>query len=314
MRRMGVPSAMTSSQRRQDVAYQGLTRREVLQLAAASGIGSFIGGGARAEAAALSAIGVQLYTVRDLVTKDAAAALKAIAEIGYQEVEVIHATLPTVGPLAKQYGLNAVSMHVDVRLLTGQQPAGGANLASVIGQAQDAGIKYIVMPYIMPGDRPKDAAGFTTLGEALNKAGEQIKKAGLQLCYHNHAFEFTPLADGRRSLDVLLAAADPELLKLELDVFWVSVTGTDPVAVINQYKGRVALMHLKDKMKGAPVSLTESVPPTTFVEVGSGALDFPAILKAASAADVQHYFVEQDQTPGDPLDSLRKSYQYLKNL
>jgi len=290
------------------VAYQGLTRREVLQLAAASGIGSFIGGGARAEAAALSAIGVQLYTVRDLVTKDAAAALKAIAEIGYQEVEVIHATLPTVGPLAKQYGLNAVSMHVDVRLLTGQQPA------TVIGQAQDAGIKYIVMPYIMPGDRPKDAAGFTTLGEALNKAGEQIKKAGLQLCYHNHAFEFTPLADGRRSLDVLLAAADPELLKLELDVFWVSVTGTDPVAVINQYKGRVALMHLKDKMKGAPVSLTESVPPTTFVEVGSGALDFPAILKAASAADVQHYFVEQDQTPGDPLDSLRKSYQYLKNL
>ena len=79
----GLPSAMTSSQRRRDVAHQGLTRREVLQLAAASGIGSFIGGGARAEAAALSAIGVQLYTVRDQVTKDAAATIKAVAEIGY---------------------------------------------------------------------------------------------------------------------------------------------------------------------------------------------------------------------------------------
>lgn len=73
-------------------------------------------------------------------------------------------------------------------------------------------------------------------------------------------------------------------------------------------------MHLKDKMKGAPVSLTESVPRTTFVEVGSGALDFPSIVKAAQAAGVQHFFVEQDQTPGDPLESIRKSYQYLKTL
>ena len=296
------------------MAHQGLTRRELLQLAAASGIGSFIGGGARAEASALSAIGVQLYTVRDQMSKDPAAALKAIAEIGYKEVEIIHTTLATVGPLAKQYGLNAVSTHVDVRLLTGQSVSGGGDLATVIGQAQEAGIKYIVMPSIMPNDRPKDAAGFASLGASLGKAGEQIKKAGLQLCYHNHAFEFTPLPDGRRSLDVLLAATDPELLKLEMDVFWVSVAGADPVTLINQYKGRVALMHLKDKMKGAPVSLTEMVPRTTFVEVGSGALDFPAILKAANAAGVQHFFVEQDQTPGDPIDSLRKSYQYLKTL
>ena len=92
------------------MAHQGLTRREVLQLAAASGIGSFIGGGARAEAAALSAIGVQLYTVRDQVTKDAAATIKAVAEIGYKEVEVLQDTLSTVGPLAKQNGLTAVSM------------------------------------------------------------------------------------------------------------------------------------------------------------------------------------------------------------
>ena len=140
-------------------------------------------------------------------------------------------------------------------------PSGNADLTATIESAKAAGIQYIVMPYIMPNDRPKDAAGFTALGRALNKAGEQVKKAGLQFCYHNHAFEFTPLADGKRALDVLLAAADPELLKLELDVFWVSITGADPVSLINEYKGRIALMHLKDKMKGAPVSLTESVPP-----------------------------------------------------
>ena len=298
------------------MAHQGLTRREVLQLAAASGIGSFIGGGARAEAAALSAIGVQLYTVRDQVTKDAAATIKAVAEIGYKEVEVLQDTLPTVGPLARQNGLTAVSMHLGGPFMAGPTsiPSGNADLTATIESAKAAGIQYIVMPYIMPNDRPKDAAGFTALGTALNKAGGQVKKAGLQFCYHNHAFEFTPLADGKRALDVLLAAADPELLKLELDVFWVSIAGADPVSLINEHKGRVALMHLKDKMKGAPVSLTESVPPTTFVEVGSGALDFPSIVKAAQAAGVQHFFVEQDQTPGDPLESIRKSYQYLKTL
>ena len=85
------------------------------------------------------------------------------------------------------------------------------------------------MPYVMPNDRPKDAAGFEAFGKTFNKAGEQIKKAGLQLCYHNHAFEFATLPDGRRELDVMLAAADPALVKLELDVFWVSVAGADPV-------------------------------------------------------------------------------------
>ena len=288
----------------------------MLQLAAASGIGSLVGG-VRVEAAALSTIGVQLYTVRDQMGKDAAGTLKAIADIGLKEVELFQAgTLAAVASQAKQLGMSAVSAHVDGALLTGKQTttAGGADLASIIGNAQAAGMKYIVMPYIMPNDRPKDAAGFSALGQALNKAGEQIKKAGLQLCYHNHAFEFTPLADGKRALDALLAAADPELLKLELDVFWVSITGADPVGVINQYKGRIALMHLKDKMKGAPVSLTESVPKETVVEVGSGALDFPAIIAAAKAAGVQHFFIEQDQTPGDPLASIKKSYDYLKTL
>jgi sugar phosphate isomerase/epimerase len=298
------------------VAHHGLTRREVLQLAAASGIGSLIGGSARADAAALSAIGVQLYTVRDQVTKDAAATLKAVADIGYKEVEVLQDTLATVGPLAKQNGLNAVSMHLGGAFIAGPKsiPSGNADLAPTIDAAKAAGIQYIVMPYIMPNDRPKDAAGFTALGTALSKAGEQVKKAGMQFCYHNHAFEFTPMADGKPALDVLLAAADPELLKLEMDVFWVSLTGADPVTTINKYTGRVALMHLKDKMKGAPVSLTESIPRTTFVEVGSGALDFPSIVKAAQAAGVQHFFVEQDQTPGDPIESIKKSYQYLTTL
>ena len=304
-----------------------MSRREILQLAAAGGIGALVGG-ARAEAKAPAVLGVQLYTVRDQIGKDAAATLKGIADIGYKEVEVIRGTLSTVAPLAKQDGLNPVSVHVDGVLITGnwemykkviaQNPAAalpdGYDLAACIRDVQAVGAKYIVMPYLMPQERPTDAAGFTSFGQTLAKAGEQIKKAGLQLCYHNHAFEFSPLADGRRPFDVMLAAADPSLVKMELDVFWVAITGADPVALINQYAGRIALMHLKDKRTGAPQSFTEAVPGDTFVEVGSGALDFPAILKAASAAKVEHYFVEQDHTAGDPLESLRKSYQYLRGL
>ena len=296
------------------VTQRGLTRREVLQLAAASGIAS-MAGVTRIQAKAPPVIGVQLYTVRDQITKDPAATLKAIADIGYKEVEVIRGTLPVVAPLAKADGLSAISVHADTDLILGSGTlANGYNLAACINDSAAAGAKYIVMPYIMPGNRPTDAAGFAALGDKLNKAGEQIKKGGLQLCYHNHAFEFTPLPDGRRSLDVMLAATDPALVKLELDVFWVSITGAQPVDLISQYKGRIALMHLKDKMKGAPVSLTEMVPKPTFVEVGSGAVDFPAVLAAASAAGVEHYFVEQDQTAGDPIDSLRKSFQYLQGL
>ena len=297
------------------VTDDGLTRRDVLQMIAATGVGALAG--ERLFAKAPAALGVQLYTVRDQIVKDPAPTLKAIAAIGYKEVEVQRATMATVAPLAKQHGLTPVSIHVDGALITGNPGAAlpaGYDLAACIRDAQGLGAKYLVMPYLAPNERPKDAAGFTAFGQTLQKAGEQITKAGLGFCYHNHAFEFAPLPDGRRPLDVMLAACDPATVKLELDVFWVSVTGADPVALIKQYSGRISLMHLKDKAKGAPTALDEQVPPTTFVEVGSGAIDFPAVLSAAAAAKVEHYFVEQDHTAGDPIDSLRKSYTYLRSL
>jgi len=107
---------------------------------------------------------------------------------------------------------------------------------------------------------------------------------------------------------------DRKLVALEMDVFWVSVAGHDPVGMLQEWKGRVALLHLKDKAKGTPVQYNEGVDRTAFKEVGSGSLDFTAILKAAPAAGVKHYFVEQDQTPGDPIESLRKSYEFVSRI
>jgi sugar phosphate isomerase/epimerase len=300
----------------------GMTRRDVMRLAALGGVGALMGRDVQAKAPA--SVGVQLYTVRTQLEGDLEATLKAIADIGYKEVEVVRSTLAKVGPAARRLGLSPISVHVDTPIVTGNWDAWkfarGAvpadyDMAAVIRDAQAQGVKYLVLPYLMAAERGGGAAYYAQLGETLNRVGEQVTKAGLTFCYHNHGFEFEPLPDGRRPLDVLMAATKPELVKLELDVFWVSVTGADPAAVLQQYSGRVPLIHLKDKAKGAPAETQESkVPPATFMPVGSGAVDFPAVLKAAAAAGVEHYFVEQDHAQGSPIDALRTSYRYLRSL
>lgn len=280
-----------------------LTRREWLALSAAALLQA---GSAAAQRD--RRWGVQLYTVRGLMAKDAAVTLERIAALGYTELEVLQPTLDTVAPIAKRLGLTIVSAH-----LTVPTPAGPA-LASFIDAAKAHGLKYLVMPYVRPDDRPGDRAGYLQMAQGLARLSDQVRKAGLDLCYHNHAFEFATDADGTRWLDLLMRETAASQMKLELDVFWASIAGADPVALIKQYSGRVALIHLKDKKPGSPVMLTESVPRDAFVEVGSGALDFPAILAAARASGAAHYFVEQDATPGDPVDSLQTSFRYLSQL
>ena len=299
-----------------------MTRRDVMRLAALGGVSTLVG--RDVQAAAPKNLGVQLYTVRTQIDANAEATLKAIADIGYTEVEVLRGTLAKVGPLARKMGLSPISIHVDAPIITGNWEAWKFMRAAVpetygitelIADAQAQGAKYLVLPYLMAAERGGGAPFYLKLADRLNTVGDQVKKAGLQLCYHNHGFEFEPLADGRRPLDVLMGAVQPELVKLELDVFWVSLTGADPVKVIQQYSGRIPLLHLKDKAKGTPPETQESkVAPTTFTPVGSGAVDVPGVLKAAAAAKVEHYFVEQDQTEGDPIDALKKSYQYLRTL
>jgi sugar phosphate isomerase/epimerase len=288
-----------------------LSRRELLALSLA-GIGP-LALACRSESAVTAQAstrswGVQLYTVRDQMRTDPAATLKAIADIGYRELEILQGTLSTIAPLAKKLGLTMVSSHLDAATIA------GAGLAEFVAQAKDHGLRYIVIPYVAPDKRPTDRAGYEALAAQFNRVGEVVAKAGLQPCYHNHAFEFGADRDGTRWLDVLMRATEPSRMKLELDVFWVAVTGANPLDVIKQYSGRIALMHLKDRNAKTEKTLVETVPRDSFVEVGSGVLQFPAILTAARAAGVEHYFVEQDYTPGDPIASLKKSYGYLASL
>ena len=254
-----------------------------------------------------SDLGVQLYTVRNTLTKEPAKDLKAIEDIGYKEVEVVYATLEAIWPALQQTQLKAVSAHVDTALFM----EGGGKLDDAIGSLKQKGFSFIVLPYVPPSERG-GADTFKHLAEVLNKAGAKAKAAGLTCCYHNHAFEFEPM-DGTTGLDIMLAATDKNLVHLELDIFWVSVAGHDPVELMKKYSNRIALLHLKDKAAGLPVQFNENVPKPTFKEIGNGSIDIPAVLAAAKHMPIKNYFVEQDQTPGDPIDSLRQSYTYLSS-
>jgi len=250
-------------------------------------------------------LGVQLYTVRQTIGANPAAVLKAIQDIGYREVEATYANLDQIWPALKETQLKPVSVHLDTALFF----EGGAKLDAAIADVKKRGFQYVVLPYIPPEQRGGIDV-FKKLAETLNKSGEKAKAAGLTLCYHNHAFEFEPM-QGTTGFELLMKETHKDLVSLEMDVFWVSVAGHDPVALLKKYAGRVALLHLKDKVSGAAVQYNERVPKETFKEVGNGTIDIPAVLVAAKKSAVKNYFVEQDQTPGDPIDSLRQSYKYL---
>jgi sugar phosphate isomerase/epimerase len=250
-------------------------------------------------------LGVQLYTVRTVIEKDPAGILKAIQDIGYAEVEATYGNLDKIWDALKQTSLKPVSVHVDTDIFM----EGGSKLDAAISDLKGRGFQYIVVPYIPPKQRG-GADMFKNLAEKLNSAGEKAKSNGLTLCYHNHAFEFAPQG-GTTGLEILMSNTQKGVVWLEMDVFWVSVAGHDPVKLLETYSGRVALVHLKDKAKGVGVQYNENVPHSAFKEVGSGTVDIPGVLRAADVAGVQNYFVEQDQTPGDPIASLRKSFDYL---
>ena len=272
-------------------------------------------------------LGAELYTVRNVMPTAADQTLKSIAEIGYREVETDRGTLLQIAPLLKKYGLKPVSCHIETPLITGNwkpwvamaarrktpYASEGSTLQQAMEDLKKHGVEYMVMAYLLPQERG-DLDYFKQMADKMNSAGAQAHAAGLEFCYHNHCFEFRG-EHGQRPIDILLERLDRKTVGLELDVFWVSVGGNDPVEMLKQNAGRVPLVHLKDKAKDTPVLYEEAkATAQTFKEVGAGALDFSAILKAAAAGGAKHYFVEQDQTPGDPVASLKQSYDYVRAL
>jgi len=254
-------------------------------------------------------VGLQVYTVRDELGKDLLGTLKRVAAVGYQEIEIgefFGKTPAEFLEFMKETQLKAPSAHYGFKQLT-------SGWEKAIDNAQAAGLKYMVNSALEDEGR-KSLDGFKKAAEIFNKAGEQTQKAGIQFCYHNHNFEFTRFGD-TIGYDVLLKETNPKLVHFELDCFWMTHAGHDPVNYFGNYPGRFPLLHIKDLKKGIPSSTSFDMPyGNPFVEVGGGVIDWKRIFKAAKRGGLKHYFVEQDTCDLPPLESIKISYEFLHNL
>lgn len=244
-------------------------------------------------------IAVQLYTLRDLGS--VVEQFRFAADSGFQNVETVGThdlTAQEMNALLEETGLTVVSTHVDLNTLR-------TDLGSVIAFNEAVGNTTIVMPYLGEEDRPQDAAGWRELGAELGNIGAQLKKSGMQLAYHNHDFEMEDV-DGELIIDHILNAADPETLMWQADVAWIDRGGQDPAKLLNDHAGRVISIHAKDNYPEG-----EGEDEGGFATVGSGRLDWDAVLPAASGAGVRYYIVEHDQ-PAD-YGTIADSFGFLSS-
>jgi sugar phosphate isomerase/epimerase len=259
--------------------------------------------------------GVRLYTVRAALKNDPDGVLKALAEMGVKEVEGYSRTETiALAPKLKQYGLNVRSCQVETPLFTAfwdpYPELKPIELPQAIDSVARIGAEYFTFGYISSGAREDNDDIYRRVADRMNVAAELCRKAGLRFAWQNHAFEFQG-PPGRRPIDTYKQRLEPKLVGLELNVFWASVAGQDTLALLKEWKGHVPLLHLNDKAKGTPHQFSENIGVGAFEEAGSGDIDFPAILKAASGAGVKVQFTGQDETLGDPVESLRRSFAYF---
>ena len=300
------------------------SRRRFVQATAAAAVGMSVPGFARKLSHPLiDNLGLQLYTVREPLVAQPQQTIEAIRAAGYRQVELFDTQLlPKLQPVFKGLGITINSAHVLPPLITGnwnplvsmvvKQPPADYTFGRAVEQAAEYGLTDLVFPYLFPEDRGGIDV-YKKLAERLSRAGEICQQSGIQLSYHNHAFEFQAMED-TSPFQLLMEGTDATLVTFEIDVFWVSVAGMDPSKFIRDHAGRVRMLHLKDKKDGLATSfLDSSLPPDAFQPVGKGVLDFPEILRAAEAVGVKHCFVEQDQSP-DPLVAIGESSAYLTGL
>jgi sugar phosphate isomerase/epimerase len=244
-------------------------------------------------------IGLQLYTVRTLMEKDMPGTLQQVAAIGYREVEFagyFGRTPAEVRALLARTGLTAPSTHIPIEQLR-------TNWQRALDDANEIGHRWVTIPWLAPEQRPTTVAGWRALAAELNRGAEQAHASGLRFAYHNHDFEIHPIAD-TMPLEILMGETDPTRVDFEMDVYWVTKAGADPVSLMARHPGRFKLLHLKD---------ATPAPQRDFADVGHGTIDWPAVLAQRGVAGTEHIFVERDVSP-DPLASIRASYEYLASL
>lgn len=252
-------------------------------------------------------VGLQLYSLRDILGQNVGLGLQYAHNFGFREVELAG----TYGQEPDQFRatlarfqLQPVSAIYDYDRFVNEPE-------KVIAEAKALGIQYVGTAGI-PHQGPLTEADVKQAASMFNHAGETLAKAGLKFFYHNHGFEFVPHGDGTL-FDMLVTETKPECVSFEMDIFWTVHPGQDPVKLLEKYPGRFALMHVKDMRKGTKTGLlTGSEDVRNDVELGSGQMDLPAILHTAERVGVKHFFIE-DESPIST-KQLPQSLRYLESL
>lgn len=275
-----------------------MERRDFLTTTGAIALGSLLPPACRtAHGAKLEKIGIQLYTVRDQMKDDFEGTLARIAQIGYKEVEFagyFNRAPADVRAVLDRNGLAAPATHMMAENADGWKKA--------FDTAKAVGHEYVVAPWI-PQEKRMTLDGWKRIAEEFNRVGQIATDAGLQFAYHNHDFEF-PKMEGQIPYDVLLQNTDSKLVQLEIDLYWITKGGQDPLAYFARWPGRIPLVHVKDSMGG---------PEHKMVDVGQGKIEWKRIFAKRAQAGIKHFFVEHDQPP-QPFDDIAASYKYLSQL
>ena len=257
-------------------------------------------------------IGIQLYTLRNEIKKDVAGTIKAVADAGYKQVECYG--FPNADAMidaAKENGLAVNSTHFEWDSVVNPDQKGVQPFGEILEKANKIGLKHLVIPYLADKNR-RNLDDYKLLCQRCNKAAEEAKKAGIQLAYHNHAFEFEPMDGGKTGYDVLIDEFSADM-HFEVDVFWIQVGGKDPVKLVRDLKGRVSQLHLKDLNKSVKTPEYGGIPKEAFEELGDGVIDMEPIIEVAKEAGVKICHVEQDHSP-HPIKSIQQSIEHLKTL
>ena len=245
-------------------------------------------------------VALQMYTVRDHSAEDFAGTMKQVAAMGYDGVELAGTgglSADQLSDLLAECGLKCFGGHVGLDALEG-------DLDGSVAYYKQLGTPWITIPYLAENLRG-DAAAWKALGKRMAELGQGVKDGGLQLCYHNHAFEFDVKEGDQYGFDLLYASASADLLQCEIDTYWVQFAGQSAADYVAKYKDRAPLIHIKDMTAGDN---------PTFAEVGTGVMDFPSIFKAAEGGIAAVWIVEQDRCAGDSMEAAKLSHDNIRKL
>ena len=295
------------------------SRRDFLRISAAGAAGAFVLSGKNSPLLSTmqgtmgdkaSNVALQLYTIREDMQKDVKGSLKKVADIGYKLLELadynngkFYGYTPSdFRKLVNDMGMKVLSSHINVS----SSASGNDDIQKIADDHVAVGAIYCIQPWVEPKDRNIDF--FQKLVSRLNDAGMKMKKSGIKYGYHNHNFEFKSIDGKIPYFDILLPGLDRNYVTMEIDLFWTTKAGQDPVAIFKKYPGRFELWHMKDAWTKQP-PIFDTTEAKDFAPVGAGVIDFKRIIAARDIAGMKYMIVEQDESRDKkPFDDIKTSF------